>query len=291
MVVFGGANTSDRRGGPLTKFSGPPHQPVRTVPRSDVHWRFLATPPLAGAENMALDEALLRRARATGEAVFRVYGWATPTLSLGRNQPARGEYDTAELARRGVGIVRRLTGGRAVLHAREVTYSVTAPVGLGATLGAAYGRINELLVTGLRALGAPAEIAAVTAPAPRPSLAPCFEEPTAGELVLGGRKLVGSAQYREDDALLQHGSILVDDDQPLVASLARTAVPTPPPVATLRAALGRAPEPGEPAAAFLEAVRSREDPHVAPLDLDDGLELAMREALPRYLSSEWTWRR
>ena len=67
-----------------------------------MHWRFLATPPLPGAENMALDEALLRRAQATGEAVFRVYGWATPTLSLGRNQPARGEYDPAELARRGV---------------------------------------------------------------------------------------------------------------------------------------------------------------------------------------------
>lgn len=256
-----------------------------------MHWRFLATPPLAGPENMALDEALLRRARETGEAVFRVYGWSAPTLSLGRNQPARGEYDTAELARRGVAVVRRLTGGRAVLHAREITYSVTAPAALGATLAEAYGRINELLVAGLRALGAPAEIAAAAAPAPRPSLVPCFEEPTVGELMIGGRKLAGSAQYREDGALLQHGSILVDDDQPLVASLARATVPAPPPVATLRAALGRAPSLEEAGEAFLAALRSREDAHVAPLAVDDTLELAMRETLPRYLDPGWTWRR
>ena len=63
-------------------------------------------------------------------------------------------------------------------------------------------------------------------------LAPCFEEPTAGELVLGGRKLAGSAQYREENSLLQHGSILVDDDQPLVASLARAAVSSPTPYST-----------------------------------------------------------
>ena len=76
---------------------------------------------------MALDEALMSRARRSGETVLRVYGWAAPTLSFGRHQRALGEYDEAALLRAGVGVVRRPTGGRALLHDREVTYSVTAP--------------------------------------------------------------------------------------------------------------------------------------------------------------------
>jgi lipoate-protein ligase A len=256
-----------------------------------VHWRFLASPPLGGAENMALDEALLMRAAATGEAVFRVYSWSTPTLSLGRNQPARDDYDRDALARRGIDVVRRLTGGRAVLHHREVTYSVAAPIALGATLRDAYLRINEILVAALHALGAPAELAAPAAHAPHPSLAPCFEEPTEGELVLRGRKLVGSAQYREGDALLQHGSILVDDDQTGVSTLLRVPVPAPPPPATLREALGTAPSAERMAAALLDAVRSREDREVEPLVVDGELERETRERARRYRDPAWTWRR
>ena len=87
-------------------------------PRSRMRWRLLATPPLSGAENMAVDEVLLRRATSTGQAVFRVYAWSAPTLSLGRNQPARDEYDPRALDQHRVSVVRRLTGGRAVLHHR-----------------------------------------------------------------------------------------------------------------------------------------------------------------------------
>lgn len=240
---------------------------------------------------MALDEALLRRAASSGEAVFRIYGWAEPTLSLGRNQPARGEYDQAALDREGIGVVRRLTGGRAVLHHREITYSVTAPVVLGATLRDAYRRINEILIVALRSLGAQARIAGVEGRAPVPSLAPCFEEPTEGELVLGARKLVGSAQYRDEDALLQHGSILIDDDQTSVASLLVTPAPPPPRPATLREALGRAPEPAEVSAAFRDALREREDARLEELTADESLAAAMRDARARYADPEWTWRR
>src|SRR3954466_12069034 len=91
-------------------------------------WRLLVTPPASGPENMALDEALMARAIETGEWVLRVYSWATPTLSLGRNQTARGRYDLGRIRERGLGVVRRPTGGRAILHDREITYSVTAPV-------------------------------------------------------------------------------------------------------------------------------------------------------------------
>src|SRR5438067_1324002 len=170
---------------------------------------------------MALDDALLDRARATGECVLRLYAWSTPTLSFGRHQRARGVYDPARLAEHGIDAVRRPTGGRAVLHDREITYSITAPLGAlapaTAPLHAAYARVNRLLVAALRILGVDAREAERSARAPRPDGAPCFEVPTGGELVIdrdaGAAKLVGSAQWREEGALLQHGSLHVHHDQ------------------------------------------------------------------------------
>ncbi len=92
-----------------------------------MQWHFLVTPPADGAENMARDEALMRWSAATGHAAFRVYGWSSPTLSLGRNQRARGCYNLDAASGRGIGIVRRPTGGRALLHHREITYSAALP--------------------------------------------------------------------------------------------------------------------------------------------------------------------
>ena len=254
-------------------------------------WRLLLSPPLDAATNMALDVALMRRARATGEATMRVYSWATPALSLGRNQPARGHYDEDRAARDGVEIVRRPTGGRALLHHREVTYSVTAPA--GDSLRASYARINALLLDALRRLGVHASLAAPVARAAAPSLAPCFEAPANGEIVVGGRKLVGSAQWREDGALLQHGSVLVDDDQPLVAALTRRPLAPVPAPATLRELLGRAPAPAEVHAALGDAIRAMEDGDVAPLDTAAEPELARwtSEARATFADPAWTWRR
>lgn len=256
-----------------------------------MRWRLFATPPLGAVDNMAYDEALLRRAATTGEAVFRVYGWSEPALSLGRNQPARDDYDEVALRDRGIAVVRRLTGGRAVLHHREVTYSVAAPDAFGGTLRESYRRINALLVHALRALGADTAIAAARGRSPVPSTAPCFEEPTAGELVVGNRKLVGSAQYREGGALLQHGSILVADDQFLVTSLLRTPVAASPPAATLHDALGRAPAIEEVAAVLFAAVRELEDDGAVPLDPEPAIADAFRAAAQRYGDPAWTWRR
>jgi lipoate-protein ligase A len=256
-----------------------------------MRWHLLRTPPLPGAENMAVDEALLDRARHTGDAVFRVYAWAQPTLSFGRNQTAAGVYDAARARARGVAIVRRPTGGRALLHHREVTYSVTAPLATAASLRESYARINRLLVYGLQQLGV-----AVTGAAPReraltPSAAPCFERPAAGELVVNGRKLVGSAQWRDDDAMLQHGSILIEDDQALITELATTDVPAPNPAATLASSLGRVPCFDEVANALFDAVRSLECEHAAEMHLDSTIDAARQRALDRYLDDRWTWRR
>ena len=167
---------------------------------------------------MARDAALMDRARTSGEAVFSVYSWARPTLSFGRNQLTVGRYDRRAIADAGVDIVRRPTGGRALLHNREVTYSVTAPIPESASLRDSYVRINRILIEGLNRMGVVVRESHSGLPTPVPGEIPCFAEPAEGELVVDSGKLVGSAQVREEGALLQHGSILIDDDQQLISS-------------------------------------------------------------------------
>ena len=128
--------------------------------RSYGHWRLMFAVPRSGAENMARDTALLARAARTGETVFSVYSWQHPTLSFGRNQTALGRYDVEKLRASGIDVVRRPTGGRAILHDREVTYSVTAPLEGAPPLREAYRRINRILLDGLSRLGVSAELAA-----------------------------------------------------------------------------------------------------------------------------------
>jgi lipoate-protein ligase A len=253
--------------------------------------RLLLSPPANGATNMAMDEALLLRARRTGETVYRVYGWADPTVSLGRNQAARGWYDL-ELARAtGIGFVRRPTGGRAILHHREITYSVAAPVAAFGSQRESYRAVNRLLLEALRTLGVDAREADSSSRAPVPGLAPCFEAPVAGEVVAGGRKLIGSAQVRDGDAFLQHGSILVDDDQQLLNALLDTRDPSPPP-ATLRTLTGRAVTKHEFADALAHGLRTcyglaPDLLRLEPSLLDDVQSLVRT----RYAVADWTWRR
>lgn len=240
---------------------------------------------------MALDHALMRRARRTGEAVLRLYGWSVPVLSLGRNQRARGAYNSTALASRGIGVVRRPTGGRALLHHRELTYSVTAPVNESQGLGAMYRRVNHLLVNALTTMGVPAALAAPPARAPMPSGLPCFAEPGTGEIIVGGRKLAGSAQWQELGAMLQHGSILIDDDQWTIPELMHdppTASPTP---ATLRQILGRAPLVEELAAAMFTAVRHLEDEDARAFTDDLSTDPERLALVEHYRHAEWTWRR
>jgi lipoate-protein ligase A len=240
---------------------------------------------------MALDEALMGRARRTGESVLRVYSWSRPVLSLGRNQRALGIYRDQAFAERGIGVVRRPTGGRALLHHREITYSVTAPCADSGALFVEYDRINALLVSALRTMGIPVVVATPTARAAAPSASPCFAEPGRGELTLQGRKLVGSAQWRDRDALLQHGSILIDDDQAAIASLMRDPPAASPAPATLRDALGRAPVMAEVTDALFHAVHTLADPDATPLELDDELARDAHDIAPRYRDAAWTWRR
>jgi lipoate-protein ligase A len=252
-----------------------------------VIWRLCRSAPMDGPDNMALDVALMRRARSTGETVLRVYGWRTPTLSFGRHQRAAGEYDPSVIRAAGLDVIRRPTGGRALLHHREVTYSVTAPAtDLPAV---AYAGINALLINALGALGVPVSVFRSARRSPAPSARPCFAEPSAGELVADGGKLVGSAQWRDDGAMLQHGSILIDDDQSRVAML--RGDPPPPAPATLRGILGRAPSADEIGGHLRAAVRALADPSADWFDVEPGVTEEARALADRYRDPAWTWRR
>jgi len=195
----------------------------------------LVDPPSTGSENMAVDHALAACSR-PGEAVLRIYQWSRPTVSFGRNEPAREQYDSEAGRDLGFDFVRRPTGGRAVLHDRELTYAVVLPLDRGGVPGgpggctsggsgmgvsqrangglkATYRLINQGLVEGLRSLGVPAALAEQRGSLAGLDSGPCFEQPATGEVTANGRKLVGSAQARLDRAILQHGSLLIGPGQ------------------------------------------------------------------------------
>jgi lipoate-protein ligase A len=206
------------------------------TPHLDLSWRLVVDDePRSGAANMALDHALAQLLLPDG-GVLRFYRWSSPTISFGRNEPTRGRYDRVRAEREGIAFVRRPTGGRAVLHAREVTYCAVLPIRALGGLRSTYLRVNQGLVEGLRRLGAQAEIARGEAVLP-PDGGPCFRAPTAGEVTLGGRKLVGSSQARVAGAILQHGSVILRGDQSALVRMAG-GLDDPYPPATLDESTG-----------------------------------------------------
>jgi lipoate-protein ligase A len=255
-----------------------------------MRWHFLVSDPESGPENMALDEALMALAGRTRSAVFRVYGWSSRVLSLGRNQRARGCYDLAAARDAGITFVRRPTGGRALLHHREITYSVVMPCADAAAATSAYHLINEVLLRALVTLGVPAVRAEAVAAIP-PGLRPCFDVPAEHEIALGGRKLVGSAQWRHDGVLLQHGSILVHDDQALIAELLGSESAAAPAAATIAEAIGRAPSIAEVATLIHAALGERTTEPVGALAVDEALRGDSAGLRIRYADDAWTWRR
>jgi lipoyl(octanoyl) transferase len=193
-----------------------------------ITWRYLDSPPGAASTNMAVDEALLARAQ-QGEKtpVLRFYTWNPPALSLGRFQDAEKSVDTGECARLGIDVVRRITGGRAVLHNKELTYSIVSPSDnplFSSDVLGTYRIIAAGLVAGLHLLGIPAEIVSRSGKyagmVEKKSKDPaCFSSPSWYEIVVGNKKIIGSAQRRVRGGVLQHGSILLDYDPVLESSI------------------------------------------------------------------------
>ena len=180
-------------------------------------WRLLRDAPADGARNMAVDEAI---ARAVGAGrvspTVRFYSWSRPTISLGCLQKSDGAVDLAACRRLGIDIVRRPTGGRAVLHADELTYSVAVPMdGTWGVMSVAesFSRIGEALVAGLRRLGVAATIGdGRSERSDLPGAAACFQLRRMPAILVSGKKLIGSAQRRWKGSMLQHGSLLLEFD-------------------------------------------------------------------------------
>ncbi len=183
-------------------------------------WRLILSKPLSGAENMALDEAILETVGAGNSApTLRLYAWDPPCLSLGFSQTFV-DVDKKLLFEQGWDVVRRPTGGRAILHTDELTYSILAPADhphfQGGVLSS-YQYLSTGLIKGLELMGVETEVQPSHHPSEDEKLDDpvCFVVPSAYEITHGGKKLLGSAQTRRKNSILQHGTL------PLAGDIAR----------------------------------------------------------------------
>lgn len=186
-------------------------------------WRLIVEPPLRGARNMAVDEAILRAA-AVGAVLptLRLYRWQPTCLSLGYAQPL-SDVDLIRLQACGWDVVRRLTGGRAILHAQELTYSLSLPAAhllAQGTILESYQRISAALLRAVEIMGLNGDAL------PHPEAeeqgaikAICFEVPSSYEISAQGKKLIGSAQARKMGGLIQHGSLPLEGDLSLICDV------------------------------------------------------------------------
>ncbi len=257
-------------------------------------WRLLRSSPADGATNMALDEAILRAVAAgLTPPTIRLYSWEPACLSLGRAQPVT-DVDLAALQTAGFGLVRRPTGGRAILHVDELTYCIVAPQHeprVAGTIVESYRRLSAGLVHSLELLGV--EHIAADRSADHRSTGPvCFESPSDYEITVAGRKLVGSAQMRAQGTVLQHGTV------PLYGDIARicqflAAHPDPARVrgraATVQEILGRPVTWDEAAAAITAGLAAALNLRLEPGELTQD-ELAWTRELreQKYAAPNWT---
>jgi len=254
-------------------------------------WLVLVDEPASGPRNMALDAALLEAAERDGRCTLRLYAWDPPTLSFGRNEPALARYDRAAITARGLPVVRRPTGGRAVWHHREVTYAVAAPAAAFGSLRASYREIHAMLAAALASLGADVRLAD-DRPADGVGSGACFASAAGGEVTAPGRgKLVGSAQVRGDGAFLQHGSLLLAAEQDVVAAV--TVGDARPPAATgLAELLGPERARWGPVSAAIHAAAARRwgaPPRAGTLPPE--VRRSAERLEPAYADPAWTWRR
>ena len=195
--------------------------------KSALQWRLIDEDLCDGRYNMATDQALLIACNeGKSPPTLRLYGWIKPTLSLGYSQDPDKEVDLQRCRALDIPVVRRPTGGRSVLHYREITYSVVAPVNhprFPPDLAATHRAISLALLRGLRILGisngALVDEKKTTRMLRQTRSPACFASSNRSEITVNGKKLIGNAQRRISRAFLQHGSILIANDRPLENSL------------------------------------------------------------------------
>jgi lipoyl(octanoyl) transferase len=171
---------------------------------------LLETEPKRAAENMARDEYLFRLCHESKCGFLRIYAWERPSFSTGVSQKAGKALNLDFIRENGCAYVRRITGGKTVLHDHEITYAVASSEDLffkEHDLHQSYLLISRVLVQALQSLGVVAALSKGSSSELSRSHNPCFSFPTPNEIEVGGKKIIGSAQKRDKQALLQHGSI------------------------------------------------------------------------------------
>jgi len=176
---------------------------------------------LDGSWNMALDEYLFQSLSEEPQTILRFYKWKNPTVSLGYSQKVLEVADVEFCKKNGIDIVRRMTGGKLVLHHKEVTYSLASSDTelFTATIADSYRLISEALMKGLERMGLAPSLAS---PAPQEYIRgnlPCFSYPSRNEVEVDGKKIIGSAQKRVGTKFIQHGSIPLEEDDNLLTSI------------------------------------------------------------------------
>jgi lipoate-protein ligase A len=269
--------------------NGPPAESLMTS------WQLLIEPrALPGSRNMAVDEFLFRSLDGNPRTYLRFYQWERPTASLGYTQNTAKVVDLDFCRRNGIDIVRRITGGKLVLHHQEITYSVVSSdaATFTATLAGSYKLISRALLRGLELMGLAPTSADKAPPFYAKSDLPCFSHPAQDEIELGGRKIIGSAQKRSGTGFLQHGSIPLGHDERLLKSVSLL----PDDAAEIRMtslseALGRPVEFGWAVERFVAGFREFFQVATEPLILTPADEESIA-AIERtkYGSEEWTLR-
>jgi lipoate-protein ligase A len=179
---------------------------------------FIDLLPHPGAFNMAVDEYLFRKLEKAPRTTVRFYRWKRPTVSLGYSQRVEDILDLEYCQNNGIEVVRRITGGKLVLHWREITYSVVSSdiSAFSTTLAESYKQISSALILGLEKIGLRARLAGSPPSSYTRGNMPCFAYPARDEIELDGRKIVGSAQKRVGERFLQHGSMPLQEDEGLL---------------------------------------------------------------------------
>ncbi|MCC5891073.1 lipoate--protein ligase family protein [Exiguobacterium sp.] len=271
-------------------------------------WHLLTTKDHTPAENMAIDEAVATFvARGELKPTLRFYSWAPHAISVGRFQRATRDLDRARLKTNDIPVVRRLTGGRAVLHADELTYSVILPEtmpSLPTNVIESYRLLTEGVRRGYQSLGVPAEFSVPLTDADRealrkPKSAVCFDAASYYELAVDGRKIAGSAQVRHQGAVLQHGSIPLSIDDDVLFDCfsmeadekARAKERFSGKAVALNETLGRTIAFDEVAAAFTDGFRDAFDLTFEPLVFTDTQQETIRQLVLKYESDDWSWKR
>jgi len=259
-----------------------------------MNWRLIVNKDLPGYKQMAIDEAIYHYAATAKLPVLRLYTWERPTLSLGYFQNYKTVVCEPFCVHNNIHVVRRFTGGRAVLHHLEMTYAIAAPLDRGAfnncSLQETYQLIARALDSALQNLGVTrAAISFQPDQSNQTKKAQCFVSVSQFELAENEKKIVGSAQKRSRNAFLQHGSILFDFD----SELQQGCVNNPDPeiemkIAPLRAVLGHVPDFDEVQQSLIEGFDEVLNVQFEESDLEPKEVEFAKDLESKYQSSDWT---